>query len=155
MVKSDKKVNFIIRFQTTPLSSFTNVKDHTPFLNRSNVVYKVTCPGCGAEYIGKTDRTLFERTSEHAWADKASCVREHIHECENTFTSANSSTTSSISSESIASMIMRFPKLMTFFERDCTSKRRSGSTRKSWIRTATGMFCFTKKHCISVEGKDF
>ena len=32
----------------------------------------------GTEYIGKTDRTLFERTSEHAWADKASCEQEHI-----------------------------------------------------------------------------
>ena len=82
MVRDDMKVNFKIHFQTTPLSSFTCVKDHTPFLNRSNVVYQVSCPGCGAEYIGKTDRTLFERTSEHAWTDKASCVREHIHECE-------------------------------------------------------------------------
>ena len=82
MLKTGKKVNFKIRFQTTPLSSFTSVKDRTPFLNRSNVVYEVSCPGCGSSYIGKTDRTLFERTSEHAWTDQASTVRLHIHECE-------------------------------------------------------------------------
>ena len=25
---------------------------------------------------------MFERTSEHAWTDKTSTVREHIHQCE-------------------------------------------------------------------------
>ena len=82
MLIAGKKVDFKIRFQTTPLSAFTGVKDHTPFLNRSNVVYEVACPGCGCTYIGKTDRTLFERTSEHAWTDQKSTVRQHIHECE-------------------------------------------------------------------------
>ena len=82
MLKAGKKVDFKIRFQTTPLSAFTGVKDHTPFLNRSNVVYEVKCPGCGCPYVGKTDRTMFERTSEHAWTDKTSTVREHIHQCE-------------------------------------------------------------------------
>ena len=82
MLKKGKKVDFKIRFQTTPLSAFTSVKDRTPFLNRSNVVYEVTCPGCGCTYIGKTDRTVFERSSEHAWTDKSSIVRQHIHECE-------------------------------------------------------------------------
>ena len=82
MLKDGTNVDFKIRFQTTPLSVFTSVKDYTPFLNRSNVVYKVSCPGCGCSYIGKTDRTLFERTSEHAWSDQSSIVRQHIQDCE-------------------------------------------------------------------------
>ena len=30
------------------------------------VVYKFTCPGCGSNYVGKTERTLYERCVEHA-----------------------------------------------------------------------------------------
>merc|ERR1712098_158589 len=58
MLKNGVKVNFKIRYQTTHLSRFTGVKDRTPFLNRSNVVYKITCPGCGSSYVGKTDRYI-------------------------------------------------------------------------------------------------
>ncbi len=41
-----------------------------PKQNKSNVVYKFTCPKCN--YIGKTDRTLLERVKEHAYKDKES-----------------------------------------------------------------------------------
>ena len=82
MLKPGKKVNFKVRYRTTPLLAFTGVKDPTPFLNKSNVVYKISCPGCGSSYIGKTDRTLFERISEHAWTDKSSIVRQHLDECD-------------------------------------------------------------------------
>ena len=40
------------------------------------------CPGCGDKYIGKTERTLFERTKEHAWTDIESPLRNHLIECE-------------------------------------------------------------------------
>ena len=43
----------------------TNMKDKLNLLSRSNVVYQFSCPGCASSYIGKTDRTLFERTKEH------------------------------------------------------------------------------------------
>ena len=43
----------------------TNMKDKLNMLSRSNVVYQFSCPGCESSYIGKTDRTLFERTKEH------------------------------------------------------------------------------------------
>ena len=29
-------------------------------------IYKVTCPGCNEDYIGKTDRNLVTRLNEHA-----------------------------------------------------------------------------------------
>ena len=37
-----------------------------PTLNDSFVVYEFACPGCSANYVGKTERTLFERNVEHA-----------------------------------------------------------------------------------------
>ena len=43
----------------------TNMKGKLNMLSRSNVVYQFSCPGCESSYIGKTDRTLFERTKEH------------------------------------------------------------------------------------------
>jgi len=44
---------------------FTNTKDRTPLTSKSIVVYRFCCPGCSAEYIGKTDRNLHERCLEH------------------------------------------------------------------------------------------
>ena len=43
----------------------TNMKGKLNMLSRSNVVYQFSCPGCESSYIGKTDRTLFERTKQH------------------------------------------------------------------------------------------
>ena len=37
--------------------------------------------GCSAIYVGKLNRSLFERDAEHAWSDKVSVVNIHINEC--------------------------------------------------------------------------
>ena len=47
------------------ISFFTNMKDRLNKLSKSNVVYQFPCPGCESSNIGKTERTLFERTKEH------------------------------------------------------------------------------------------
>ena len=39
------------------------------------------CPGCSANYVGKTERTLFERNVEHAWSDKEIVANIHLNEC--------------------------------------------------------------------------
>ena len=65
----------------TSLNLFCNTKDKTPTLNQSFVVYEFVCPGCSANYVGKTERTLFERNVEHAWNDKDSVVNIHLNEC--------------------------------------------------------------------------
>ena len=54
-------------------------KDKTVVLCNSFVVWDFSCPGCGANYIGKTERTLYERTVEHAWTDNNSAVYEHLN----------------------------------------------------------------------------
>ena len=62
-----KKVKFRMRYNTTKLSQFCSNKDSVPTLQKSNVVYKLSCPGCSQQYIvGKTDRSLAFRLSEHA-----------------------------------------------------------------------------------------
>ena len=82
LLKPGKKIKFKTRFKTTQLFKFTCTKDPTPLLNKSNVVYEVKCPACSANYVGKTDRTLFERTKEHAWDSKDSPVRQHLSNCQ-------------------------------------------------------------------------
>ena len=82
LLNPNKKVNIKTRFKTTHLSMFAPTKDKVPMLNKSNVVYEMKCPGCGDKYIGKTERTLFERTKEHAWTDIESPLRNHLIECE-------------------------------------------------------------------------
>ena len=65
----------------TSLNFFCNTKVKMPTLNQSFVVYEFVCPGCSANYVGKTERTLFERNVEHAWNDKDSVVNIHLNEC--------------------------------------------------------------------------
>ena len=79
-------VNVLIRTRitTTKLDMLTNAKDKVPKQNKSNVVYKFTCPKCNINYIGKTDRTLLERVKEHAYKDKESAVNKHLNSCYDT-----------------------------------------------------------------------
>ena len=65
--KKDKRVKFVLQYETTKLSYFTNTKDKISLLSQSSVVYKFVCPGCSSSYIGKTERTLWGRTEEHAY----------------------------------------------------------------------------------------
>ena len=64
-------------------SSFGTPKiDRTPIINQSFVVYKFMCLSCGANYVGKTERTLHERCVEHAWSDQNSVVKNHLDQCD-------------------------------------------------------------------------
>ena len=72
----------MLHYQTIKLYYFTNTKDKTAFLSQSLVSYKSVCPGCKSCYVGKTDRTLHERTKEHTYIkdDKGeqSAIFEHL-----------------------------------------------------------------------------
>ena len=79
---TNQKVNFVCRYSVTKISFFTNMKEKLNKLSKSNVVYQFSCPGCESSYIGKTDRTLFERTKEHVTrADSA--IKGHFDNCLN------------------------------------------------------------------------
>ena len=60
---------------------FCNTKGRTPIVNQSFVLYEFTCSGCGGNYVGKTERTLYERCIEHAWSDQNSIVKNHFDQC--------------------------------------------------------------------------
>ena len=55
----------------------TNMKDKLNKLSKSNVIYQFSCPGCESSYIGKTERTLFERTKEHVTLAN-SAIKGHL-----------------------------------------------------------------------------
>ena len=48
---------------------FCSVKDFIPTLQKSNVVYCLTCPDCNEKYIGKTDRNLVTCQNEQGSRD--------------------------------------------------------------------------------------
>ena len=50
-------------------------------LYNSFAVYDFSCPGCSANYIGKTKIKLYERTVEHACTDNNSAVYKHLNDC--------------------------------------------------------------------------
>ena len=57
-----------IRFVPRPtvrLSSFFSFRDRIPTRLRSHLVYKFTCQGCVALYVGETSRHLHTRVSDH------------------------------------------------------------------------------------------
>ena len=52
--KNEKRVKFVLQYETTKSLYFTNTKDKISLLSESSVVYKFVCPGCNSSYIGKT-----------------------------------------------------------------------------------------------------
>ncbi|XP_066931458.1 uncharacterized protein [Clytia hemisphaerica] len=79
-LKKDTNVMFRVIYSTHKIGFYTNMKDPTPLKFKSNIVYRFICPGCRASYVGKTERNLFTRCSEHA-TKKESAVLEHLKEC--------------------------------------------------------------------------
>ena len=79
---ANPNIEIKVREKTTKLCFYTNNKDQVPPLSKSHVVYKFNCPGCQSAYIGKTDRTLFVRTHEHAISDKESAIYKHLRTCD-------------------------------------------------------------------------
>ena len=47
---------------------------------RSNTIYKITCPGCGACYVGQTSRHLCTRFAEHR-TKRTKAVHSHFDSC--------------------------------------------------------------------------
>ena len=81
LLNTKKKIKIKTFFKTTQLKDFASSKDKVQLLSKSNVVYEVCFPGCGENYIGKTERTMRERSVEHAWSDPESPMRNHLKSC--------------------------------------------------------------------------
>ena len=59
-----RKLNIRIIYTTSKLIDFCSVKDKIPDQQKSNVIYNINCPGCGDNYIGKTDCCFGKRMHE-------------------------------------------------------------------------------------------
>ena len=73
-IKKDVRITFVVTYNTTKLSFYTNIKYGIDKLARSSTVYKFCCSGCCESYVGKTERTFFERMNEHAFKDKYTTI---------------------------------------------------------------------------------
>ena len=65
-------------FTTFKLRNLFSVKDSVPRELRSRVIYKFTCAGCNACYIGETGRHFSTRVREHLSSDKSSHIFKHL-----------------------------------------------------------------------------
>ena len=74
-------IRFKTQYDVNKIEFYCNTKDKTTVFSNLFVVYDFSCPGCGANYIGKTERTLYKRTVEHAWTDNNSAIYKYLDNC--------------------------------------------------------------------------
>ena len=60
---------------------FCSNKDRIEPLNKANVIYQFSCPGCSVKYIGKTERNLAVRLKEHGKGEVDSAINKHLQSC--------------------------------------------------------------------------
>ena len=76
-------VNLKIAYRNTKVGEYFTLKDCTPSLFASNVVYRFRCSVDGdTSYIGVTTRQLFERIAEHRNPKRPSAVQSHLEMCD-------------------------------------------------------------------------
>ena len=61
---NDNILNIRIIYTTTKISDLCSVKDKIPEEQKCDVIYNIKCPGCGENYIGKTDCCFGTRMHE-------------------------------------------------------------------------------------------
>ena len=60
-----ENVKFKRVYKSNKSSMLCNTKDSISVVQKSNVIYRITCPGCFKKYVGKTDQNLITRLDEH------------------------------------------------------------------------------------------
>ena len=69
-------------FSSFKIGNLFSAKDPIPSNLRSSVVYKFSCAGCNACYVGETTRHFSTRVREHLAADRASHMYKHLQQSE-------------------------------------------------------------------------
>ena len=80
-----KNLEIKLVFASYKIKNLFSVKDAIPKTIRSRVVYKFSCAGCSACYVGQTNRHLATRVREHLTSDKNSHIFQpfqHINRSE-------------------------------------------------------------------------
>ena len=76
-----KTVKFEVLFDSKKISFYCSNKDMIPKQQRNDVVYELTCPGCGEKYIGKTETNVATRIAQHCKrVDQP--MNQHYSNCE-------------------------------------------------------------------------
>ena len=70
--------NIVLAFSSFKVGSLFSVKDPIPNGLRSCVVYKFSCAGCAACYVGETTRHFNTRVKEHLETDRASHIFKYL-----------------------------------------------------------------------------
>ena len=70
--------NIVLAFSSFKVGSLFSVKDPVPNGLRSCVVYKFSCAGCAACYVGETTRHFNTRVREHLETDRASHIFKYL-----------------------------------------------------------------------------
>ena len=60
-------------------AEISKLKTPVPHMLQNNVVYKITCPGCDASYVGCTTRLLQQRFREHVGS--RGLIKNHFDSC--------------------------------------------------------------------------
>ena len=74
-------VKIVVKYRTNKLSMFCPTKDRISWNQKANVMYIIQCPGCHSDYVGKTDRNLITRLSEHGKKEDQPMF-QHFWSCE-------------------------------------------------------------------------
>ena len=76
-----ENVHSITCYGTKKTKMFCLAKYSIPIHQKANLIYKVTCPGCNEDYVGKTDHNLVTRLNERAsYEDQP--MYQHLSKCE-------------------------------------------------------------------------
>ena len=78
-IKKDTRI--VVRYKNKNIGFLCSTKDKIPIDQRSNIIYEIKCPGCGGKYIGKTDRCVSIRMTEHGTRIDQPMFR-HLTTCE-------------------------------------------------------------------------
>ena len=74
-------VKIVVKYRTNKLYMFCPTKDRISWNQKANVMYIIQCPGCHNDYVGKTDRNLITRLSEHGKKEDQPMF-QHFWSCE-------------------------------------------------------------------------
>ena len=73
-----ESTNIKIAISPFKVGDLFSVKESVPKYLRSFVVYRFTCPGCNASYIGETTHHLTMMIKEHLETDSKSHILKHL-----------------------------------------------------------------------------
>ena len=76
-----ENARFITCYETKKKALFCSAKDSILIHQKSNIIYKVTCPSCNEDYVEKNDPISVTRLYEHA-SHEDQPMYQHVKKCE-------------------------------------------------------------------------